>query len=125
MRGYLIVFLGVGMGGAARHGINVAALRLLGSGFPYGTLTINTIGSLALGLLVGWFALKAEPGQSWRLFLSTGILGGFTTSSPFSLNAVLLYERGQLWTAAFYVVSSVGREPVQSSGVEPCRPTSC
>ena len=81
MPAYLIVFLGAGLGGALRHGVNVAALRLLGSGLPYGTLTVNIVGSLVMGLLTGYFALKADPGQMWRLFLTTGILGGFTTFS--------------------------------------------
>lgn len=108
MQAYLIVFLGAGIGGAARHGVNVAALRLLGFGFPYGTLAVNIAGSLILGLLAGWFAHKSDPGQSWRLFLTTGILGGFTTFSTFSLEAALLYERGQLGIAALYVAASVG-----------------
>ena len=77
MQAYLIVFLGAGLGGAARHGVNVAALRLLGFGFPYGMRAVNIAGSLVMGLLAGWFALKGDPGQSWRLFLTTGILGGF------------------------------------------------
>ena len=87
---------------------NVAALRLLGSGFPYGTLTVNIVGSLVMGLLTGYCALKADPGQIWRLFLTTGILGGFTTFSAFSLDTALLYERGALGLTALYVVVSVG-----------------
>jgi CrcB protein len=105
---YFIVFLGAGIGGALRHGINVAAFRLLGSDYPYGTLTVNVGGSLAMGLLAGWFAHKPEPGQAWRLFLTTGMLGGFTTFSTFSLEAVLLYERGQWGIAAIYIMASVG-----------------
>lgn len=108
MQAYLIVFLGAGIGGAARHSVNVAALRLLGSGFPHGTLAVNIAGSLIMGLLIGWFAHKDDPGQSWRLFLTTGILGGFTTFSTFSLDAALLYERGELGAAALYVAASVG-----------------
>ena len=96
-----------GIGGALRHGINVLALRLLSSGFPAGTLIVNIAGSLIMGLLIGWFAHRADSGQSWRLFLTTGILGGFTTFSTFSLDVVLLYERGQLWTAALYAAASV------------------
>jgi len=107
MQGYLVVFLGAGIGGAARHGVNAAALRLIGSGFPYGTLAVNIAGSLAMGLLAGWFAYKGHPGESWRLFLTTGILGGFTTFSAFSLDAALLYERGQLGAAALYIAASV------------------
>jgi fluoride exporter len=108
MPAYLTVFIGAGLGGALRHGVNVAALRLLGSGFPYGTLTVNIVGSLVMGLLTGYFALKADPGQMWRLFLTTGILAGFTSFSAFSLDTALLYERGALGLAALYVVASVG-----------------
>lgn len=106
MNGFLIVFLGAGIGGALRHGVNVATLRLLGPGFPYGTLTVNIVGSLIMGLLAGWFAHKGDPGQMWRLFLTTGILGGFTTFSAFSLDAALLIERNQLGLAALYALSS-------------------
>jgi fluoride exporter len=63
-------------------------------------------GSLIMGLLAGWFAHKADPGQTWRLFLTTGILGGFTTFSAFSLDAALLLQRGQVGLAALYVVGS-------------------
>jgi fluoride exporter len=105
--GYLIVFLGGGLGAALRHGINIFAARFAGTGFPYGTLFINVAGSLAMGLIVEYFALKAGLPQRWRLFLTTGILGGFTTFSAFSLEAALLYERGQLAGAAIYIVASV------------------
>lgn len=104
---YLIVFLGAGIGGALRHGVNGASLRLFGGGFPAGTLTINVLGSLAMGLIAGYFALKGEASQAWRLFLTTGILGGFTTFSAFSLDAALLYERGALGQAVIYVLGSV------------------
>ncbi len=107
MQAYLIVFLGAGIGGALRHGVNVVALRLLGSDFPFGTLTVNVVGSLCIGLLTGIFALKSDPGLNWRLFLITGVLGGFTTFSTFSLDAALLYERGQLALAAVYIAGSV------------------
>jgi CrcB protein len=103
---FLVVFLGAGIGGALRHGVNVAALRLLGPGFPHGTITVNIVGSLILGLLAGWFAHKADPGLMWRLFLTTGILGGFTTFSAFSLDAALLIERRQFVLAALYALSS-------------------
>jgi fluoride exporter len=105
--GYLIVFLGGGLGAALRHGVNVFAARFAGTGFPYGTLFINVAGSLAMGLIAEYFALKAGLPQRWRLFLTTGILGGFTTFSAFSLEAALLYERGQIAGAAIYVVASV------------------
>jgi fluoride exporter len=60
-----------------------------------------------MGLLAGWFAVRFDPGQAWRLFLATGILGGFTTFSAFSLDAALLYERDTLAMAALYVLASV------------------
>ncbi len=105
--GFLIVFLGGGIGAASRHGINLLAARMLGTGFPYGTILINVAGSLAMGLIAEFFALKGGLPQHWRLFLTTGILGGFTTFSAFSLEAALLYERGELIGAAVYVVASV------------------
>ncbi len=104
---YLIVFLGAGLGGALRHGVNVAALRLLGSGFPYGTLAVNISGSFVMGVLIGWFTHKSDPGQTWRLFLTTGILGGFTMFSSFSLDTVLLWEQGTLWRPGAYIIASV------------------
>jgi fluoride exporter len=103
---YMIVFVGAGVGGALRHGVNVA-FRTFGSGFPYGTLFINVVGALVMGLLAGLFAVKFDLGQSWRLFLTTGILGGFTTFSTFSLEAVVLYERGELGSMAVYVIASI------------------
>lgn len=105
--GFVIVFLGAGFGGALRHGVNLAALRWFGVGFPAGTLAINVAGSLAMGLIAGYFALKGNAPQGWRLFLTTGILGGFTTFSAFSLDAVLLWERGEALLAALYVGASV------------------
>jgi fluoride exporter len=108
MNPYLIVFFGSGLGGILRHVVNVGVPRMIGTAFPYHTLTVNIVGSLVMGLLVGYFALKTDPGQDWRLFLTTGIMGGFTTFSAFSLDTVLLYERGEVALAAFYVLASVG-----------------
>jgi fluoride exporter len=104
---YLIVFLGAGIGGALRHGVNVAAVRWLGYGFPYGTLIVNVVGSFLMGLLAGYFAYRAGIPQHVRLFLTTGILGGFTTFSTFSLDAALLIERHSLAMAAGYMIGSV------------------
>jgi fluoride exporter len=103
---YLIVFLGGGIGSMLRHGVNVLSARWLGTGFPYGTLTVNVTGSIVMGLLAGYFAFKGEAAQSWRLFLMTGILGGYTTFSAFSLDAILLYERGQIGQALLYIAAS-------------------
>ena len=108
MKSYLLVFVGGGVGSMMRHGVNVGAARLAGTAFPYGTLTVNVTGSLAMGLFAGYFAFKGDASQSWRLFLMTGILGGYTTFSAFSLDAALLYERGQLGLALVYVLASVG-----------------
>jgi len=107
MNGFLIVFLGSGLGGALRHSVNLAALRLIGPGLPFGTAFVNIAGSACMGLLTGWFAHRADPGQAWRLFLTTGILGGFTTFSTFSLDTALLWERGQIFLAGCYALFSI------------------
>jgi len=105
--GYLIVFLGGGLGAALRHGINLGIARLLGTGFPYATLLINITGSIIMGLAAAYFAFKGDASQHWRLFLTTGILGGYTTFSTFSLDVATLYERGEVTLAALYVLLSV------------------
>jgi fluoride exporter len=104
---YLIVFLGAGLGGAGRHGVNVLSARLFGTGFPVGTLVVNVFGCLLMGLIAGVFAFRGHLPQEARLFLTTGILGGFTTFSAFSLDAALLWERGEAGLAALYVGASV------------------
>lgn len=88
MNAFVAVFVGAGLGGALRHGVNVASLRWLSAGFPYGTLTVNIAGSFAMGLAAGWFAARVDPDQTWRLFLTTGVLGGFTTFSAYSLEVM-------------------------------------
>jgi CrcB protein len=106
--GYALVFLGGGLGAALRHGVNRAALAWFGPTIPVGTLVVNIVGSLAMGLLIG--ILAAVPGgtsQHVRLFLATGLLGGFTTFSAFSLDALTLWERGQPLAAFGYVVATV------------------
>ena len=109
MQAFLVVFLGAGLGGALRHGVNIACLRACGASFPFGTLAINVAGSLAMGLLAGWLAFRADASwsQSARLFLATGVLGGFTTFSAFSLDAMVLAERNEFAAAALYVGASV------------------
>jgi fluoride exporter len=104
---YLLVFVGGGLGATLRYLINVTCARTLGTGFPWGTFLINITGSTVMGLIAGYLALKGEASQPWRLFLMTGILGGYTTFSAYSLDAALLYERGELASAALYVVGSV------------------
>jgi CrcB protein len=107
MTGVLLVFLGGGIGAALRHGVNLMSARLLGTAFPYATLFENVTGSLVMGLIAGYFAFKGEAPQHLRLFLTTGILGGYTTFSAFSLDVALLTERHEIGLAAFYVLASV------------------
>ena len=107
LTGYVLVFLGGGLGAALRHLVNLTCARCLGIAFPWGTFIINISGSTVMGLIAGYLAFKGEASQSWRLFLMTGILGGYTTFSAFSLDAALLYERGEIGLAAAYVVGSV------------------
>ena len=107
MMGYLVVFVGAGVGGALRHGMNIWVARLLGTHFPWHTFVINILGSLVMGLVAGWFIERADATGHMRLFLTTGILGGFTTFSAFSLDAVLLWERHEHLLAALYVGGSV------------------
>jgi CrcB protein len=105
---FLLVFLGGGFGAALRHGVNLTSARLLGTAFPYATVIENVTGSLVMGILIAYFAFKGDVSQHWRLFLTTGILGGYTTFSAFSLDTALLYERGEVGLAALYVAASVG-----------------
>ena len=104
---YLLVFVGGGLGASLRHFINVTCARCIGTSFPWGTFIINITGSTVMGLIAGYLAFKGEASQPWRLFIMTGILGGYTTFSAFSLDTALLYERGVLELAAAYVLGSV------------------
>ena len=112
MAHFILVALGGGLGAGLRHLVGLVAMRSLGTGFPWGTLFVNVAGSFVMGMLIAWLALKAElpvgwSGQDVRLFLATGVLGGFTTFSAFSLETVLLWERGEGGLAALYVAASV------------------
>ena len=105
--GFLIVFIGGGFGSILRHALNQASVSILGPDFPYSTMFVNIVGSLAMGLIAGWFALRGSGGQMLPLFLTTGILGGFTTFSAFSPDAALLWERGETGNAVAYVIGSL------------------
>jgi CrcB protein len=108
MNHILLVAAGGAIGAALRHLANLAGLRLFGPAFPWSTFFVNVVGSLLMGLLAGWLARRAGPGSTeLRLFLATGILGGFTTFSAFSLDLVSLWERGALLPAALYAFASV------------------
>ena len=104
---YVLIFIGGGLGSSLRHTINVASARAFGTAFPYHTFIINITGSIIMGLVAGYLAFKGGPSQHWRLFLMTGVLGGYTTFSAFSLDAALLYERGQIALTLLYVLGSV------------------
>jgi CrcB protein len=105
--GYVLVFLGAGLGGTLRHTVNLITARLVGPDLPVGTLLVNVLGSLCVGAIAGYFALRGQGSHNLQLFLTTGILGGFTTFSAFSLEAALLWERGQVLGCVVFVVGSV------------------
>src|SRR6478672_1835516 len=109
MQNYLVVFVGAGIGGSLRYAVNSVCARYCGPSFPWGTLAVNIAGSFLMGALAGWLAFKAGEGWSHplRLFLTTGILGGFTTFSAFSLDAVALWERGAIGASVLFVAGSV------------------
>jgi CrcB protein len=104
--GYLVVFVGGGLGAALRHGVNRASLAYFGPDFPYGTLFVNVVGGLLMGVFAELFLVKGGGSQEFRLFLTTGFLGGFTTFSAFSLDAALMWQRSDFTALMTYVVSS-------------------
>jgi fluoride exporter len=107
MSSAFFIFMGAGIGGVLRYFLDLAVTRLAGSQFPFGILTVNVLGCLAMGLLAGWLAFKGQTSHEVRLFLATGILGGFTTFSAFALDTALLVERGRPGLALVYVLASV------------------
>lgn len=108
MNGFLLVALGGALGASLRHGVGLVAVRHLPLGWPWATGFVNVVGSLAMGLLAGWLAVKAEGvGQEARLFLATGLLGGFTTFSAFSLEVANMLRSGEALKAGLYAGLSV------------------
>jgi fluoride exporter len=101
------VFLGAGLGGVLRYGVNSIFAPV--ATFPWGTLFVNVMGGFAMGALSAWFMMRDTPETDTmlRLFLATGVLGGFTTFSAFSLDAVVLWQRGETGIAILYVLASV------------------
>lgn len=102
----LLVAAGGAIGASLRHLAGMASLRLLGPAFPYSTVLINVTGSLIMGLFIAWLVKKGGS-DNLRLFFATGILGGFTTFSAFSLDVADLIERGAMAPAFAYVLISV------------------
>lgn len=109
MTHFLIVAAGGALGAMARYGVGLWVFRLSpGAVWPWGTLTVNVVGGLLMGLLVGWLAFRGVAhGGSVRLFAAVGLLGGFTTFSAFSLETALMIERRQFALAGGYVAASV------------------
>jgi len=107
MTNTLLVALGGAIGASFRHLSGVAALRLMGPAFPWGTLFVNVAGSLIMGIFIAWLTKRTGMSNEIRLFVATGILGGFTTFSAFSLDVANLVEKGANIDAAAYVMASV------------------
>jgi CrcB protein len=101
---WVLVFVGGGLGAAARHGVNRLALAWFGPSFPWGTLAVNVAGSFLMGLLA---SSLVDTSSQVRLFLATGVLGGFTTFSAFSLDALTLWQRGEPGAALAYIAASL------------------
>lgn len=105
--GFLLIFLGAGIGGVVRQGVNVGFERFVVSAFPFSTLAINITGSFAMGAITALFALRTDLSPDAKLFLTTGVLGGFTTFSTFSLDVVSLWQGGHQLTSVSYALASV------------------
>lgn len=105
----LLVFVGGGIGSLLRLLAGAAVTERMGTGFPFGTLAINIVGSAVMGFTFVWIGRTFSTGAAdmARLALMTGVLGGFTTFSAFSLDAMLLWQRGAAWSAGAYVGGSV------------------
>jgi CrcB protein len=107
MTAILSVALGGALGSVARYVMVMQMTRWLGHGFPWGTLAVNVLGGMLIGVLAEAMAVKWPAAAETRAFLITGMLGGFTTFSAFSLEVVALAERGAVAAAAAYVAASV------------------
>ena len=103
----ILAAAGGAVGASLRYLTGIAALRLLGPNFPWGTLIVNVVGSFVMGLFIAALARMSSGGETLRVFIATGLLGGFTTFSAFSLDFASLWERGETLVAASYAVGSV------------------
>lgn len=107
MTNLFLVALGGAIGASLRHLSGIAALRIMGTGFPWGTLFVNVFGSLIMGFFIAWLTKRTGTSNEFRLFIATGILGGFTTFSAFSLDVANMVERGAMTSAFSYIAASV------------------
>ena len=108
MNGFLAVAAGGALGAAMRHGVGQLAVRHMPDHWPYGTFAVNIVGSFLMGFLISWLAFRGQGGpQELRLFLATGLLGGFTTFSAFSLEVANFVRAGDMTRAAAYAALSV------------------
>ncbi|WP_064705059.1 fluoride efflux transporter CrcB [Rhizobium bangladeshense] len=104
----LLVAVGGAIGSLLRYFVGQWALRLMGPAFPWGTLAVNVVGCFVIGVLAELIARKFNASLELRLLLITGFLGGFTTFSAFSLDAISLFERGEAVAGGIYMAASVG-----------------
>ena len=102
--GYLIVYLGGRLGATLRYAFNVLGASVMITNAPIATLTINVIGCLLMGFIAGYFAFRGNISQHFRLFIMTGIMGGFTSYTAFSLEVVSMFARGQYYSASLYAL---------------------
>jgi CrcB protein len=104
----LLVAVGGAIGSLLRYYVGLGSLRLMGPGFPWGTLVVNVVGCFVIGVFAEMIARRFNASVELRLLLITGFLGGFTTFSAFSLDAISLFERGEIFAGGIYIAASVG-----------------
>lgn len=107
MSTYIAIAFGGAIGAVSRYWLYSAVQRLHDSGFPLGTFVVNVLGSFLIGVFFVLLAEKAQIAEQWRPIIVVGFLGGLTTFSTFSLDALLLFEQGHYNTALFYIISSI------------------